>query len=133
MKITAKQYAISLFEAINLAEGSKIRDIVKNFSRVLVENNQISQLGKIIGQFERIWDKKNNIVKAEITSALKLTPGTEKAVKFYLKKAAEGGEIELSQKIDKSILGGIVIKYGDKIMDASLRGRLAEFKNMIGR
>ncbi|MDD5072002.1 MAG: ATP synthase F1 subunit delta [Patescibacteria group bacterium] len=133
MKITAKQYAVSLFEAIDRAEGSKIRDIIKNFSRILVENNQTSQLGKIIGQFERIWDKKNKIVKAEIISALKLTPETEKAVKFYLKRTAEGGEVKLSQKVDKSVLGGLIIKRDDRILDASLKTRLAEFKNVIGK
>ncbi|MFA4834318.1 MAG: ATP synthase F1 subunit delta [Patescibacteria group bacterium] len=133
MKITAKQYGEALFESVSDASGGKVKEVVKNFCRVLKANNQVSQLGKIIGQFEQIWNKKNNITKAEIISALKLAPETEKVIGRYLVKTANGGEVKLSKQIDKNILGGVIIKHGDRILDESLRTRLAEFKNAIGR
>ncbi|MDD5031440.1 MAG: ATP synthase F1 subunit delta [Patescibacteria group bacterium] len=131
MKITAKQYAKALFESVSAAPSDKVGEVVKNFCRALKANNQTSQLGKIIGQFEQIWDKKNNIVKAEIISALKLNSETEKIIEQYLKKTVGAKEIELSRKVDKNILGGVIIKYGDRILDESLRTRLAEFSQTL--
>lgn len=130
-KITAKQYAQALFESVSAASGGKVKEVVKNFCLALKANNQASQLGKIIGQFEQIWDKKNNITKAEVASALELSSETEKIVGRYLKKAAGDKEVELSQRVDKNVLGGIIIKYGDKILDESLRTRLSEFSRTL--
>jgi len=133
MKITAKQYAQALFESVSVAGASKTKAIIKNFCRVLADNNQTSQQEKIIKKFELIWDRSNNIARAEIISARKLSRETGKILRACLKRVAAGKKIEVEEKVDKSIMGGVVMKYGDKILDESLKARLAEFKNVIGR
>ena len=130
MKITAKQYAQALFESID-AGDNKTKAVIKSFCRVLADNNQISQQEKIIKKFELIWDRSNNIARAEIVSAHKLSRETGKILRECLKKFAAGRKIEVEEKVDKNIMGGVVIKYGDKILDASLRRRLGNFREII--
>ncbi|MDD5295147.1 MAG: ATP synthase F1 subunit delta [Patescibacteria group bacterium] len=131
MRITAKQYAQALFESVSAASDNKTKAVIKSFCRVLADNNQTSQQEKIIKKFELIWDRSNNIARAEIVSARKLSRETGKILRECLKKVAAGKKIEVEEKIDKSIMGGVIMKHGDKILDASLRRRLENFREII--
>lgn len=132
MKIKPKQYAQGLLESIKDADKKQAKKIIENLAQVLVDNNQKSQLKKIINYFNLLWNKEKNIVEAEIISASKLDKKTLQILEEFInKKAGDDCQIELSEKIEKDIKGGFIIRLGDQILDASLSGRIRELEKSI--
>ncbi len=128
MKITPKQYAQSLYEVLKGKSKNEVKDYILNFFNTVVNNNDISKLERIIEQFEKKWNKEEGIIDAEIVSSRKLEGDIIKLVKNYIKKISGAKEVNILEKEDKKVLGGIVIKYEDKVLDASLKTKLNDLK-----
>ena len=128
MKVTAKQYARSLYEVAQNKKGSQAKDAIKRFTVLLVNNNDIAKADKIIMEFEQLWNKEQGIVAAEIVSARELDKKIVKMLNDYIVKLSQAEKVEVTEKVDRNILGGTVIKFGDKIIDGSTKARLDELK-----
>lgn len=133
MKITAKQFALSLYESIEGKSAAEVKVVIKKFVEVLAGKNRIAKAEKIIAEFVKIWHTKHGIVEALATSANGLNKADVKLLKNYIADLSGAKEVILAEKIDKSILGGVIIKYGDKILDGSLKTQLADLKNRMMR
>lgn len=129
MKITPKQYAITLYSVIK--KDDNIKDAVRKFIKVLVDNNDISKSDKIVEEFIKIWDRENGIINAKVASARKLDNESVKSINDYILESSKAKEVVLDKKIDKNILGGVIIKFGDKVIDGSLKMKLKELKNNL--
>jgi len=130
MRISSKQYAESLYQVVK-EKDCDVSDAIKKFIKILVSNNDISKADKIVEDFVKIWNKKEGIVEAEITSARELDKDTVKLLHEYIAKFSDATDVILNKKINKNILGGVIIKCGDKILDASLKMSLKELKNNL--
>ena len=128
MKISNKQYALALFGGIKNSNKTKIKQIINEFVELLVVNNDISKADKIINEFNNVWNKEQGIIEAEIKSARSLDSSVVKFLQKYIKEISKAKNVEVDKSEDKSLLGGVVVKYGDKVMDGSLRTRLKELK-----
>lgn len=131
MKVTAKQYALSLYEAL---EGKTEKDgeaIVKSFFDMLVKENRTGELDKIIVKFENIWNKEKGIVEAEVTSAKELDKQIAGLLNGYIVGLTGVKEVIVTEKIDKKILGGAILRFGDTIIDGSLKTILGELKERM--
>ncbi|MDD5527482.1 MAG: ATP synthase F1 subunit delta [Patescibacteria group bacterium] len=124
MKITAKQYAAALLTSLEGKSEKQTGEIIKNFSDVLRANNNLSLLGGIIRFFNEAWDKKNNTVEAEIVTAREISKNTITELEKFIKARAGSDTVELSEKIDPSLLGGVVLRYGNKSIDLSLKSKI---------
>jgi F-type H+-transporting ATPase subunit delta len=131
MKISAKQYATVLLESLEGKNEKEIEAVINNFADVLRANNHLSLLGGIIRFFNEAWDKKNNIVEAEIVTARKIGAPAIAELEKFIKSRAGSDDVELTEKIDPSLLGGVVLRYGNKSLDLSLKNKLAELKRQI--
>lgn len=132
MKITTKQYAESLYQSVQNKKDSQIKSAIENFVKLLISNNDMAKADKIIGQFEKIWNREEGIVEAEAVSARELDKKIVKLLNGYIIQLSGASKVLLKQKIDKNVLGGVVIKYEDKILDGSLKTKLEALKiNMI--
>jgi F-type H+-transporting ATPase subunit delta len=131
MKITVKQYALSLYEAVDGKTPDQVKIVIKKFVELLVEKNQLTKAEKIIAEFLKIWNDRRGIVEAWAVSAKGLDKAAVKLLKHYIVKLSGAKEVILKEKIDKNILGGVVIKYGDKIVDGSLKTQLVELKDRL--
>lgn len=131
MKINSQQYALALFELVKDKKGQELKKIVANFARLLTERNDDFKAEKIALEFENLWYKDNSIVRAEIKSVRALAPATIKILAEKLKNISKAKELDLSEKVEADIIGGAVIKYGDKILDAGLKNRLQKFKEAL--
>ena len=132
MKITPKQYAESLYEAISEKGKKEAEAAVVNFVNILFANNDASKINNIIDLFEKKWNKEEGVVEAEIISKEKLSSGIIKSLNDYIAKLSGAKKVIMNEKEDKNILGGVVIKYEDKIFDASLKTKLEDLNsNMI--
>ena len=95
----------------------------QNFIGVLAANRRASALPSIITSFERLMAAHKGVVAAEVTTAIKLTAAQAKGVKAALAQAL-GKEPEITTRVDPSILGGLKVKVGSRLFDASLRSKL---------
>jgi len=131
MKITPKQYALSLYESARGKNEKEIGGIIDNFFNAIIQNNDFSKLNEIIEEYKTVKNKKEGVVEVEIASARKLNDETVKLLSDYAVKLAGAKKAETRTRLDKSLLGGVVIKYGDKILDGSVKTKLTELKNSI--
>ena len=131
MKITSKQYAQALIEAVFNKEGKATNNALNNFIKLLVQNNDLKLADEVCAQTEKIFSEKNGILEAEVISAGKLGSGALKSVKGRIQDESGARKINLKKIVDKSILGGMIVKYGDKILDSSLRSSLNDLREKM--
>ncbi len=131
MKINSQQYALALFDLVKDKKGQELEKILANFAQLLTERNDGFKVDKIALEFENLWYKNNLVVRAEIKSARALKPATIKILTEKLTKISGAKELALNEEVDINIIGGAVIKYGDKILDAGLKNRLQKFKEAL--
>jgi F-type H+-transporting ATPase subunit delta len=127
MKITPKQYAIALYESTKSVGMDELGRRVKNFVRILKKNNDLSSADNIIKQYSQYYREKKNISKIEITTPDKLS---QEELNSILKKVSK--QIEVEEKVDKSLIGGIIIKIDNNtLIDGSVKRKLEDLKKNI--
>lgn len=100
--------------------------ITENFLCLLVEKHRFGRLSEIREAFNKQYYETFGIAEVFVTSAVPLDNGQRSALKAKLQKKL-GKTIELKESVDKSLLGGMVVQYGDTRMDNSLRTRMQQF------
>ena len=124
MKITPKQYAISLYESTKNVDQVEIEKRIRKFINILKKNNDLSLVDKIVDKFHECYREERNISKIEITSGAEID--SEILNKIIHKF---NNQIEIEEKIDKSLIGGIMIKINnDTLIDGSVKRKLKELK-----
>ena len=124
MKISDKQYALALYESIKDQSKSDTKKAIKEFAKVLVLNNDLLKIDKVIDAFKKLYNQEEGIVKAKVISAQALDKKIVKSLNSYIVKLSKAKKVEVNEEIDKSLLGGVVLRYGDKVLDGSLKTRL---------
>jgi len=110
--------------------GAKANVQQHNFIRVLVENQRLLLLPEIAAIFETFRAEAEKTVNVVVDSAFELSPTQQEKITSSL-KASMGRDIKLVCKVNKELLGGIVIRAGDKVIDGSARTRLGELANAL--
>lgn len=131
MKITTTQYARTLHESVKNKSQKEISGIISGFVKILSRDNQIRNSGKIIAKFSDIYNKENEIVEAEVVSREALSNMLSNKIKNFVKEKYQAKEVTLNNTIDEKIKGGIVIRVGDELMDASVAKQLRDLKNRL--
>jgi F-type H+-transporting ATPase subunit delta len=104
--------------------GEGVNPYLRNFILLLVDRRRISFLEPILQQYVSLLRELNQTVLAEVTSAIPLTDGQLQTVKEKVLSITKAREVEIETKIDTDLIGGVVIKVGSQVIDASLRGQL---------
>ena len=107
-----------------LAPQLGLDPLTTNFLGVLARNGRKSELRKIIRFYKRIAAEHRGEISAEVITAHALKDDQVAALKPQLKKRAGGADVTLDAQVDPDILGGIVIKLGSEMIDASIRTKL---------
>jgi len=131
MNIQIKQYSTILYKLLDGKSKSEAEKIILEFVAVLTANNDLGKLKKIISEFGVVWNKEKGIVEAEIISVNELSKDIVKLLNDYIAKLSGAKEVMLSEEVDKSLLGGVVIKYGDKVLDGSLKTKIDSLKREL--
>ena len=95
-----------------------------NFMMLLVDKRRIVFLEPIVDQYLSLLRKLNQVVLADITSARELNDEQKSRIIDKVKGIVEARDVELKTSVDPSLIGGVIIKVGSKVIDASLRGQL---------
>jgi len=102
----------------------------KNLVKILLRRGRFSLAPQIADHFDRLLNDYRGIAVAEVTSAIPLTPEELSAVERRL-SAMTGRQVLVETNVDQSIIGGIVARIGDQLIDASVRGRLMSLKKRL--
>lgn len=110
--------------------GAQLSAQQRNFIRVLVESGRLTVATEIAAMFEVLRAEAEKFVDVTVTSAFELSDAQQQKIAAAL-KARMQREIKLSCKMDKALLGGIVIRAGDKVIDGSAFTRLGEMATAL--
>lgn len=103
---------------------------VYNFIMLLIDKRRESLLEEIAGSYQALSNDACNIVKAEVTTAAELSEA--QLAKLVAKlEATTGKTVQASTRIDKSIIGGVVVKMGDKLIDGSVASQLKSLQKQL--
>jgi len=133
MRITSTQYAKSLYEATVDKSHSETDVLVANFVKVLSKNGQMRLKNEIMRKFETVSNMKNGIVVAEVSSREKLSEGMIEKLTVFIKEKYSAEKVVIKNIIDEKIQGGVIVKVGDEIFDASVKGQLSKMRNILGK
>lgn len=103
---------------------------VQNLIQLLLRRGRIEELGRVASEFRRLDDRRQGITHATVTSAAPLTSDEVQALTARL-QASTGGRVVLDTEVDESLLGGLVVRVGDRLIDGSVRGRLERLRNQL--
>jgi F-type H+-transporting ATPase subunit delta len=106
--------------------------LVQNFLELLIENHRMPALMRIRREYDRLWDEENKLLPVQITSAVELDEQTVKQIGDRIGEQT-GRKVELSSNVDPDVLGGLVVRVGNTVLDASIRHRLDQLRKQVSR
>jgi F-type H+-transporting ATPase subunit delta len=104
----------------------------ENFLELLVEKHRMPVLFRIRSQFEELWQNEHRLLPVQITSAVELDPQTVENIKQSIHEQTDR-TVELTSTVDPDILGGIVLRVGNNILDASIKNRLETLRRQVAK
>jgi F-type H+-transporting ATPase subunit delta len=107
-------------------------DIVQNFLELLIEKHRVPAIHRIRREYDALWQEENKLLPVEVTSAIELDEDTVKQIGDQIGERT-GRKVQLESKVDPDILGGIVVRVGDRILDASIANRLESLRKQVAR
>lgn len=122
--ISCANQAAAMGEMVKSAGFSKT---VENFIGVVTANRRLDQLGNIINEFNRMLSHHRGEVSASVTTAHKLDKNQLDALSAKLKSMV-GSDVNVETEVDKNLLGGMVVRVGSRMIDSSLKTKLANLE-----
>ena len=103
---------------------------VQNLIQLLLRRGRIEELPRVAAEFRRLDDRRQGLTHASVVSAAALTDEELAALTSRL-ESTTGGRVALQTSVDPSLLGGLVVRVGDRLIDGSVRGRLERLRNQL--
>jgi ATP synthase F1 delta subunit len=113
-----------------LIEGAD--ETFMSFLETLVERQRMPEIFHIRGRYEELWDAEMKLLPVEVTSAVELDEAVVRDIGERI-GTQTGNKIELTSVVDPDIVGGIVLRVGDFILDASIKNKLSQLRKQVGR
>jgi ATP synthase F1 delta subunit len=103
-----------------------------NFLKLLAERHRMPVLFRIRRDFDELWAEERKLLSVSVTSAVELD---DKLLKDIGKRIEEqtGRDVELSSQVDPYVLGGLVVRVGNMVLDASIRNRLEQLRKQVAK
>jgi F-type H+-transporting ATPase subunit delta len=103
-----------------------------NFLEALVERHRMPAIFRIRARYEELWDEAKRLLPVEVTSAVELDETTVKSIGDRIGEQT-GRTVELASQVDPDILGGIVLRVGNFVLDASIKNRLDQLRKQVAQ
>jgi F-type H+-transporting ATPase subunit delta len=103
-----------------------------NFLELLAEKHRMPVIFRIRRRFEELWAEENKRIDVTVTSAVELDPGITQRIGAEIEKQTDR-HVELESKVDEGILGGLVLRVGNMVLDASIRSRLERLHREVAQ
>ena len=105
---------------------------VLNFLELLVENHRSPAIFRIRTEYDQLWEHENKLLPVTITSAVELDEDIARRIGEQIGEQT-GQRVELTQTVDPDIIGGLVLRVGNSILDASIRNRLDNLRKNVAK
>ena len=105
---------------------------IENFLQALIERHRMPAIFRIRSQFDALWDEERKLLPVQVTSAIELDAETVQSLGERIGKEIDR-TVEVSSNVDPDILGGIVLRVGNVILDASIRNRLEQLRKQVAQ
>lgn len=112
--------------------SDKVNKEIVNFIKILIDKRRIGYITDIADEFERMACEYKGIVKAKAYSSICLNDDQIKKLERKLSEQS-GKTVEIENIVDKSLLGGVMIKFNDIVIDGTLKGKLEDLQNNLNR
>lgn len=123
---------VKLNGLLAVTKSLKLKDLTKKVLGVLAVNRRLDQLFPLINAFNALYTAHKGIVNAEVTSAVPLSDAQLDTLKITLGKTL-GHQAEINTSVDPAILGGLKVRVGSRLFDASLKTKLDSLKFALKR
>jgi len=117
-------------EAVRAAVARPVGAQLSNLVGVLVARRRVSLLPAIVGEYGRLLDRQRGVAAAIVTSASPLSADETAAISARI-EALIGTTVSLRTTVDPDLIGGVTVRIGDRLIDASVRGRLERLRDRI--
>lgn len=111
---------------------SDVDPSVERFLMLLVENERLPLIGRIRREYDRLCDQAEDLLAVTVTSAVALDPAVISRLVEQISEQT-GSRVELTEEVDPAIVGGVVLRVGNSILDASIRNRLENLRTEVAR
>ncbi len=107
-------------------------ETTRNFLELLVEKHRMPAIFRVRRTLDAMWEEENKLLPVEVTSAIELDSETVENIGAKIGERT-GRKVQLESRVDPDILGGIVVRVGDRILDASIANRLESLRKQVAR
>jgi ATP synthase F1 delta subunit len=107
-------------------------DAFDNFLELLLEKHRMPAIFRIRREYETLWEQANQLLPVTITSAVALDESTVDGIGKAIGEQT-GRKVQLTSTVDPDVLGGIVLRVGNSILDASIRNRLEQLRRQVAK
>lgn len=101
-----------------------------NLVLLLVRRGNIALVAAIAAEYQRLLNERRGVVSAVVTSAARLTADEDKAIRARVAQLT-GATVDVTTAVDPDLIGGLTVRIGDRLIDASVRGRLARLREQL--
>jgi F-type H+-transporting ATPase subunit delta len=110
--------------------GSRVGTPTRNLVLLLARRGRLAILPRVADELKRLVDREHGVVVANVTSAQPLEPADLAAIAERIQDMA-GARVEVHAAVDPELIGGLTVRVGDRLIDASVRGRLARLRDSL--
>jgi ATP synthase F1 delta subunit len=107
-------------------------ETIVNFLELLVEKHRMPAIFRIRREFDDLWREENKLLSVQLTSAIALDDETVQSLGRTIGERT-GRKVDVTANVNPDILGGIVLRVGNSILDASIRNRLESLRKQVAR
>lgn len=107
-------------------------ETIVNFLKLLIENHRMPVIFRVRRGYDELWEQENRLLPVQVTSAVELDRATVKQIGDRIAEQT-GQKVDLSATVEPDILGGIVVRVGNQVLDASVRNRLESLRKQVAR
>jgi F-type H+-transporting ATPase subunit delta len=107
-------------------------EVLVNFLELLLEKHRMPAIFRIRREFDERWRQENKLLPVQVTSAVELDEDTVRKIGDEIGEQT-GRKVDLVSRVDPDILGGIVLRVGNSILDASIRNRLEQLRKQVSK
>lgn len=117
---------------LKVLEKAALSPMIRNFCLLLADKDRLAFLPEISAAYGALLDVEQGVLRGKLVTAVKLSEAMQKSVVDKLAKES-GRKIVLDYEVDQDIIGGLMLKIGDRVLDASIRAQLQILKENIKR
>lgn len=128
MKISSSQYALALYDAVHQTSDADHDIVLDNFVKILAANGDLGKYQEIETEYKRVEREGKGIKEAEVTVAKDIEINSTLMQSL---NEIVGNKVEIKKQIDQGIIGGVVVRVDDTLIDASVRGQLNKLNQSL--